>query len=322
MEKILEVADLKKYFPYKKDLLGRTTEYVKAVDGISFYINRGEVLGLVGESGCGKSTTGRTIMRLLDPTEGRILFEENDLTHFNKKKLRSAYKDIQYVFQDPFASLNPRKRVGNAISEVLRVHGMKNKKQRYERVRELFQMVGLRTGDMDKYPHEFSGGQRQRVVIARALAVDPKLIICDEPVSALDVSIQAQILNLLMDLRNRLGLAYLFISHDLRVIQYVSDRVAVMYLGMLMEVAPAKELFESPAHPYTKALLSAVAAPNPCRREKRQLLKGDVPSPINPPSGCRFRTRCLYSTEKCAEVEPQMKCLGGEHYVRCHFHTQ
>jgi len=318
--RILEVRNLKKYFPVKTNLFGKGTEFVKAVDGIDFHINYGEVLGLVGESGSGKSTTGRTIIRLLDPTEGEIIFEGKDITHLKKDRLRSVYKHMQLVFQDPFASLNPRKKVGNAIDEVLYVHGMKDKAQRREAVRELFDMVGLR-GEEDKYPHEFSGGQRQRVVIARALAVEPKLIICDEPVSALDVSIQAQVINLLTSLKNRLGLSYLFISHDLRVVKYMSDRVAVMYLGRIAEIAPAEELFRNPAHPYSMALLSVATASGASGQNKEKIiLEGEVPSPVDPPSGCRFRTRCRYATKQCSEIEPQVKCIGGEHYVRCHLY--
>lgn len=317
--KVLEVQNLKKYFPVKTNLFGRGTEFVKAVDGVDFHINSGEILGLVGESGSGKTTTGRTIIRLLDPTEGEIIFDGQDITNTRKKDLRKTYEQMQLVFQDPFASLNPRKKVGNAIEEVLYVHGMKDRAQRRERVFELFDMVGLR-GEEDKYPHEFSGGQRQRVVIARALAVDPKLIICDEPVSALDVSIQAQIINLLMSLKNRLGLSYLFISHDLRVVKYMSDRVAVMYLGKIVEIAPAEELFKNPAHPYSKALLSVVSGAGSGRKKKKIILEGEVPSPVDPPSGCRFRTRCKYATELCSEIEPQTKCLGVEHYVSCHLY--
>jgi len=322
MEKILEVKNLKKYFPAKKDFFGKTLEYVKAVDGVDFHINYGEVLGLVGESGCGKSTTGRTILRLLDPTEGTILFEGQDITHFNKKKLKSVYKHMQLIFQDPFASLNPRKTIGDTLEEVLFVHGMKDREQRKEKAQELIQMVGLRKRDMDKYPHEFSGGQRQRGVIARALAVNPKLVICDEPVSALDVSIQAQIINLMMDLKERLGLAYLFISHDLRVVRYISDRVAVMYMGKIVEIAPVEELFLNPLHPYSKALLSVIPALKPGNRREKIVLEGEVPSPINPPSGCNFRTRCRYATKECGDVEPTIRLVGNEHFVSCHLYNQ
>ena len=318
--KMLEVRNLKKYFLAKKSFFGRAAESVKAVDGIDFYINNGEVLGLVGESGCGKSTTGRTILRLLDPTEGQILFEGKDITRYKKKQLRSVYRNMQLIFQDPFASLNPRKKVGNAIEEVLYVHKIRDAVERSERARELFEMVGLRQEDMYKYPHEFSGGQRQRVVIARALAVNPKLIICDEPVSALDVSIQAQIVNLLTGLQSRLGLSYLFISHDLRIVKYMSDRVAVMYLGKIVEIAPVDELFKSPVHPYSQALLSSIAVVKFGKKRKRIVLEGEVPSPVNPPSGCRFRTRCKYAIKKCSEIEPKLKYLGGEHFVRCHLH--
>jgi oligopeptide transport system ATP-binding protein len=317
--RILEVRNLKKHFPVKTNLFGKGMEFVKAIDGIDFHINHGEILGLVGESGCGKSTTGRTVLRLLEPTEGKIIFEGQDITHYKKNKLRTVYKHMQLVFQDPFASLNPRKKVGNAIDEVLFVHGMRNKAQRRETVRELFDMVGLK-GEEDKYPHEFSGGQRQRVVIARVLAVRPKLVICDEPVSALDVSIQAQIVNLLTSLKNRLGLSYLFISHDLRVIKYMSDRVAVMYLGKIVEIAPAEELFKNPAHPYSMALLSVVSAPGSGKNKKKVVLEGEIPSPVDPPSGCRFRTRCKYAAEQCSEIEPQIKCIGDGHFVSCHLY--
>jgi oligopeptide transport system ATP-binding protein len=317
--RILEVKNLKKYFPAKITMFGKGTEFVKAVDGIDFHINHGEVLGLVGESGSGKSTTGRTVLRLLDPTEGKIIFEGQDITHFKRKELRTVYKHMQLVFQDPFASLNPRKKVGSAIDEVLTVHGMKDEAQRRETIRELFDMVGLR-GEENKYPHEFSGGQRQRVVIARALAVNPRLIICDEPVSALDVSIQAQIINLMISLKNRLGLSYLFISHDLRVVKYMSDRVAVMYSGKIVETAPAEELFKNPAHPYSMALLSVVSVSGSGKNKKKVLLEGEVPSPVAPPSGCRFRTRCKYAAEQCSEVEPQIKRIGVDHYVSCHLY--
>lgn len=317
---ILEVKGLKKYFPFKKDLLGKPLEYVRAVDGVDFQIGYGETLGLVGESGCGKSTTGRTIMRLLEPTEGEIFFEGQNITRFDKKQLRQVYKHMQLIFQDPFASLNPRKAVGDAVEEVLNVHGMKDGVKRRQRVEELFDMVGLRKEDMDKYPHEFSGGQRQRVVIARALAVNPRLLICDEPVSALDVSIQAQVINLLMDLKERLNLSYLFISHDLRVVRHISDRVAVMYLGKIVEMAPAEALFREPLHPYSKALLSVIPVLKPGRKVKRMVLEGEVPSPINPPAGCRFSTRCKYATKRCNEVEPPIKLVGDQHFVACHLY--
>ncbi len=317
--RILEVRNLKKYFPVKTSLFGKGTEFVRAVDGINFHIDYGEILGLVGESGCGKSTTGRTVLRLLDPTEGEIIFEGQNIAHFSKRQLRTVYKNMQLVFQDPFASLNPRKKIGNAIDEVLAVHGMKDKEQRRERIRELLDMVGL-NGEEDKYPHEFSGGQRQRVVIARALAVNPRLIICDEPVSALDVSIQAQIINLLINLKNRLGLSYLFISHDLRLVKYISDRVAVMYLGKIVELAPAEELFRNPAHPYSMALLSVVTVLGSEKNKKKIILEGEVPSPVSPPSGCRFRTRCRYATKQCSETEPEVKCIGDGHFVSCHLY--
>lgn len=316
---ILEVRNLKKYFPVKRSLLGRGIGFVRAVDGIDFHVKYGETLGLVGESGCGKSTTGRTVVRLLDPTGGRIIFEGQDITHLGKNQLRTIYKHMQLVFQDPYASLNPRIKVGDAIEEVLIVHGMKDRAQRRETVKELFEMVGLK-GEEEKYPHEFSGGQRQRVVIARALAVSPRFIICDEPVSALDVSIQAQIINLLVSLKERLGLSYLFISHDLRVVKYMSDRVAVMYLGKIVETAPAEELFKNPAHPYSKALLSVVSVLGSGKNRNKIILEGEVPSPVDPPSGCRFRTRCRYASSRCSETEPVTKCIGKEHFVSCHLY--
>lgn len=317
---LLEVRNLKKYFPIKKGLLPNMVEYVRAVDGVNFYMNKGETLGLVGESGCGKSTTGRTILKLLEPTDGEILFEGENIANFNRKRLRTVYRKMQLIFQDPFASLNPRKTVGDTLDEVLFIHNMKNPAERIERIKELLQMVGLKREHIHRHPHEFSGGQRQRIVIARALAVNPKLIICDEPVSALDVSIQAQVINLLIELREKLGLTYLFISHDLRVVKHISDRVAVMYLGKIIEIAPSEELFKNPAHPYSKALLSVIPVLKPERNRKKFLLEGEVPSPINPPAGCRFHTRCSFATEICSEIEPQKKRIGGEHFVACHLY--
>jgi oligopeptide transport system ATP-binding protein len=318
MSKILEVNDLKMYFPYKKNFIGQTTQTLKAVDGVSLYIDEGEILGLVGESGCGKTTTGRSIVRLLNPTDGNIIFLGDDITHKNKKELQSIYKNIQLIFQDPYASLNPRKKVGKAIMEVLKVHGENDKNKQIEKTKELFSLVGLNDQAMEKYPHEFSGGQRQRVIIARALAVSPKLIICDEPVSALDVSIQAQIINLLIELRDKLGLSYLFISHDLRVIQYISDRVSVMYLGKIVEEATTEALFSNPLHPYTMALLSSVNG----QHKEQPLLPGEVPSPVNPPSGCSFRTRCPFAMDICAQETPELLNQNKNHKVACHLYTK
>ncbi len=318
MSKILEVNDLKMYFSYKKNFIGQTTQTLKAVDGVSLYIDEGEILGLVGESGCGKTTTGRSIVRLLNPTDGNIIFLGDDITHKNKKELQSIYKNIQLIFQDPYASLNPRKKVGKAIMEVLKVHGENDKNKQIEKTKELFSLVGLNDQAMEKYPHEFSGGQRQRVIIARALAVSPKLIICDEPVSALDVSIQAQIINLLIELRDKLGLSYLFISHDLRVIQYISDRVSVMYLGKIVEEATTEALFSNPLHPYTMALLSSVNG----QHKEQPLLPGEVPSPVNPPSGCSFRTRCPFAMDICAQETPELLNQNKNHKVACHLYTK
>lgn len=320
MSKILEVTDLKMYFPYKKNLVGQTTQHLKAVDGVNLHIDEGEILGLVGESGCGKTTTGRSIVRLLNPTDGKIVFLGEDITHKSKKDLQSVYQNLQFIFQDPYASLNPRKKVGKAIGEVLKVHGENDQEKRIEKVKELFSLVGLNEKAMEKYPHEFSGGQRQRVVIARALAVSPKLIICDEPVSALDVSIQAQIINLLIELRDKLGLSYLFISHDLRVIQYISDRVSVMYLGKIVEEAKTETLFNGPLHPYTMALLSSVSVPENNQPKEKTILTGEVPSPVDPPSGCSFRTRCPFAMEVCAKVTPELIEQHDGHKVACHLY--
>ncbi|MDK2879341.1 MAG: peptide/nickel transport system ATP-binding protein [Thermoanaerobacteraceae bacterium] len=318
-EKLLEVMELKKYFPVKS-FLSRSREYVKAVDGIDFYIRKGETLGLVGESGCGKSTTGRTIVRLLEPTGGKVIFEGEDIITYDRKKLKNVWNKIQLIFQDPFASLNPRLTVGDALEEVLYVHNVKDHGERYKKAVELLEMVGLSSNYLTRFPHEFSGGQRQRIVIARALAVNPKLVICDEPVSALDVSIQAQVINLLEELQKELNLTYLFISHDLRVVKHISNRIAVMYLGKIVETAPSDEIFNNPAHPYSHALISAIPTVDLGTSGEKILLEGDVPSPVNPPIGCRFHTRCNYKKDICSQIEPEQKDLGGEHYVACHLY--
>ncbi len=319
-EYILKIEGLKKWFPITGGVFSRVIGWVKAVDGVSFSVKRGETLGVVGESGCGKTTTGRTILRLIEPTEGKAIFEGTDIFSLNKAELRKIRRDIQIIFQDPYASLNPRMTVGDIVGEALDIHKLvKSKKEREERISELLDVVGLLPQHMKRYPHEFSGGQRQRIGIARALAVQPKFIVADEPVSALDVSIQAQVINLLEDLQEKFALTYLFIAHDLSVVRHISTRVAVMYLGKLVELAETEELFEHPAHPYTEALLSAVPIPDPEIKKQRIILEGDVPSPVNPPSGCRFHTRCRYAKPICAEKEPELKDLGGGHYVACHF---
>lgn len=316
---ILEVEDLKVYFKVKGSLLTKNAIYVKAVDGISFNIGYGETLGLVGESGCGKSTTGRGILRLVEPREGKITFEGKDVLSKNKKQLKDMKKDMQLIFQDPFGSLNPRISIGKAIDEVLYIHGYGNREKRRKRTEELVELVGLDKNHLDRYPHEFSGGQRQRIVIARALAVDPKFIVCDEPVSALDVSIQSQVINLLEELQEKLNLTYLFIAHDLSVVHHISDRIAVMYLGKIVEIGRSEELFKHPRHPYTKALLSAIPNYDPDLKKDIKILEGDMPSPINPPSGCRFHTRCPYKEENCTKVQPITRSIGIEHTVACHF---
>ncbi len=316
---LVEVSNLKKYFPKKKGLFGKNTTYVKAVDDISFSIKKGETLGLVGESGCGKSTTGRMIMKLLEATEGKILFEGKDITHLTDDEIRSMRKDFQMVFQDPYASLNPRLKVGEIIEEPLLVHGYPKDKLR-ERVQYLLEVVGLSAYHADRYPHEFSGGQRQRIGIARALAINPKLIVADEPVSALDVSIQSQILNLLKDLQEEFGLTYLFIAHDLSVVEHISDRVGVMYLGKIVELTDKETLYRNPLHPYTKALMSAVPIPDPSIKRERILLKGDIPSPSNPPAGCTFHTRCPFAVEQCKVDVPALRELEDGHFVSCHLY--
>jgi oligopeptide transport system ATP-binding protein len=316
---LLEVKHLKKHFPIKGGVFSKTIGYVYAVDDINFTLAKGETLGLVGESGCGKSTTGRTILRLIEPTDGAIYFEGQNITTLDKSAMRALRREMQIIFQDPYASLNPRMTVGSIIGEPLEIHKIAKGSEKEERVASLLQKVGLRAEDMRKYPHEFSGGQRQRIGIARALALNPKLIVCDEPVSALDVSIQAQVINLLEDLQAEFGLSYLFIAHNLNVVEHISNRVAVMYLGQIVELASDEELYKNPQHPYTEALLSAVPIPDPTVKKKRIILEGDVPSPINPPKGCHFHTRCMYKEKICEEVEPEFKDIGGGHWVACHF---
>ena len=311
MEKLLEVKNLKKYFP-------SGSQVVKAVDDVSFDVYKGETLGMVGESGCGKSTTGRMTIRLLDATEGSILYKGKDIANLSGNALRDQRCKMQIIFQDPFSSLDPRKTIGETIGRPLQVHNLLPKAQRFERVLELMERVGLDPNWVNKYPHELDGGRRQRVGIARALAVNPEYIVCDEPVSALDVSIQAQVLNLLQDLQEEMGLTYLFISHDLSVVKHLSNRIAVMYLGKIVELAESDELFARTEHPYTKALLSAIPIPSIDEKPQRILLQGDVPSPKNPPSGCRFHTRCPYATERCKQAEPELRDIGGGHYVACH----
>ncbi|WP_342513113.1 dipeptide ABC transporter ATP-binding protein [Sporosarcina sp. FSL K6-1522] len=317
-QNLLEVHNVKKYFPLKKKMFSKTQEYVKAVDGVSFTVKEGETLSIVGESGCGKSTTGRVLMKLLEPTEGKIIFEGQDITNFSEDEIRPYRKEFQMVFQDPYASLNPRLTVKEIIEEPLIVHNVA-KDKRAARIAELLEVVGLNKYHANRYPHEFSGGQRQRIGIARALAVNPKLIIADEPVSALDVSIQSQILNLLKDLQEQYNLTYLFIAHDLSVVEHISDRVGVMYLGRFVELAERDELFKTPRHPYTRALLSAVPIPDPTVKRERIILKGDIPSPANPPSGCTFHTRCPYAQQTCKEQVPAFRDLGEGHFVACHF---
>ena len=320
MEKdILNVRNLKVYFPIKGDLIPRVVGHVKAVDGIDLNIKSGETMGLVGESGCGKTTTGRAILRLLKPKEGQVFFEGEDILLYDRAQMKNIRKSMQLIFQDPFASLNPRMTIGDAIEEVLFVHKMKNSDKRKERIKELLEMVGLPYKYAVRFPHEFSGGQRQRVVISRALAVNPSFLICDEPVSALDVSIQAQIINLLEELQERLKLTYLFISHDLGVVKHISNRIAVMYLGKIVEAGNKDDLFNNPCHPYTKALLSAIPVCDPKEKKDKILLEGDIPNPINPPKGCRFHTRCPYAKEVCYQDEPKSKLVGGDHLVACHF---
>ncbi|MEW8969652.1 dipeptide ABC transporter ATP-binding protein [Mesobacillus jeotgali] len=319
-EVLLKVDGLKKYFPITGGILGKQTGSVKAVDDISFWVNKGETLGLVGESGCGKSTTGRMLMRLIDPTEGQVVFEGKDLVTLSDNDMRKTRKDMQMVFQDPFASLNPRHTVEKILEEPLIVHGIGTKKERKQMVKEMLEVVGLSSYHAKRYPHQFSGGQRQRIGIARALMTRPKLIIADEPVSALDVSIQSQVLNLLEDLQEEFQLTYIFIAHDLGVVRHISDRVGVMYLGRLVEITEADKLYDKPLHPYTKALLSAVPIPDPDVKREQELLTGDLPSPANPPQGCAFHTRCKECMEICKTDRPVLKEIEPGHFAACHLY--
>ena len=316
---LLEVKDVKKYFPIKKGLLNRVVGQVKAVDGVSFTINKGETFGLVGESGCGKSTMARVILRLQRATAGDIIFDNRNITRMSAKELRPLRQDMQIIFQDPFGSLNPRFLVRDIIGEPLQVHTQMSKKEIDARVVELMEMVGLDPSRRNRYPHEFSGGQRQRIGMARAIALNPRFIVADEAVSALDVSVQSQVLNLLMKLQKELGLTYLFIAHGLNVVRHISDRVGVMYLGKMVEVAPTEEIFERPLHPYTEALLSSIPVPDPRAKRERIVLQGDVPSPANPPSGCRFHPRCPFATERCKQETPSLLQVSPNRQVACHY---
>ncbi|MHB1005622.1 MAG: ABC transporter ATP-binding protein [Chloroflexota bacterium] len=318
---LVSVRELVKYFPVRGGLLKRTVAHVKAVDNISFDIKEGETFGLVGESGCGKTTAGRTIIRLLKATSGQVIFDGKDLFRLPGGEVKRLRRDMQIIFQDPYGSLDPRMPVGDIVGEGLAIHGIANHREREDLVRQTMALVGLRGQYARRYPHEFSGGQRQRIGIARALVLHPRFVVCDEPVSALDVSIQSQVLNLLVDLREQLGLTYLFIAHNLAVVKYISDRIGVMYLGKIAEVAPSAEVYAKPLHPYTQALVSAIPEPDPTKRHQRIILKGDVPSPVNPPSGCRFHTRCpKYIGDICKDVEPILEEKAPGHFVACHLY--
>ncbi len=315
--KLVEVNNLVKYFPVRSGLFQRVSAWVKAVDDVSFFIYEGETLGLVGESGCGKTTVGRTILRLVPATSGSVIFNGQDVFSLNASSLKNMRRNIQIIFQDPFSSLDPRMPIGESIAEGLRIHTKESAQERYDIVVEMLTRVGMRADHARRYPHEFSGGQRQRIGIARALALRPKFIVCDEPVSALDVSIQAQVLNILRALQKDFGLTYLFIAHNLSVVEHFSERVGVMYLGKMVEMATREDLFADPLHPYTQALMSAIPVPDPTLKRQRIILEGDVPSPLNPPSGCRFHTRCPLAFDKCSQEEPPFKNYGNEHYAAC-----
>ena len=319
-EILVRVENLKKYFPITRGIFQRHAGDIKAVDGVSFFVRRGETLGLVGESGCGKTTTGRTLLQLYRPTEGRVYFEGQELTAMKGEPLRRMRRSMQMIFQDPYASLNPRMTIGGIIGEPLEVHKIAKGKEKRERVQELLRLVGLNPYFINRYPHEFSGGQRQRIGVARALALNPTFMVCDEPVSSVDVSIQAQIVNLLEDLQAQFGMAYLFIAHDLSMVRHISNRVAVMYLGKIVELTGRHELYNNPLHPYTQALLSAVPIPDPVVEERRQriILEGDVPSPANPPEGCNFSTRCPVVMDVCKKEDPEFKEVSSEHWAACH----
>jgi oligopeptide/dipeptide ABC transporter ATP-binding protein len=319
LENLIEVKDLVKHFPVRGGLLQRVQGWVKAVDGVSFAIRRGETLGLVGESGCGKTTVGRCLLRLIEPTAGQIFFEGKDLLAVDRQKLKPYRREMQIIFQDPFSSLDPRAKVGDIVAEALYVHGVQDARERQRLALEAMRLVGLSEDHMRRYPHEFSGGQRQRIGIARALILRPKFVVCDEPVSALDVSIQAQVLNLLRQLQRELGLTYLFIAHNMSVVEHISDRVAVMYLGKIAEIAGRRHLYDNPLHPYTQALLSSIPIPDPDRMQEPIILQGDVPSPLRPPSGCRFHPRCPIAGDPCPVQEPPLRELAPDHWAACHY---
>lgn len=318
--KLIEISNLKKYFPVKGAFGIDKSKYVKAVDDVSFYIKKGETFGLVGESGCGKSTLGRTIMRLYDVTDGKVIFDGKDIARLNKKELKPYNKRMQVIFQDPYSSLNPYMNVSEIIDEPMTIHSNLSKAERMEKVEELLKKVGMKKSDMEKFPHEFSGGQRQRIGIARALAIEPEFVLCDEPISALDVSIQAQVVNMLEDFQNDMGLTYLFVAHDLSMVKHISNRIGVMYLGKIIEISESRELYKNPLHPYTKALLSSIPVPDPKKAKLalNQVIEGEIPSPMEIPTGCRFRTRCPYASQICSEKEPEMKEVGKGHVVACH----